>query len=132
MRNILKINHATSQLVMDREFSIKSSLYGSQEYNMLQAARQDYPSYQVVRKTIRKNPQKEAFNGLTYEFMERYMKRYNVPMETLKKYQEMRFMAECHSIRYPVIKQWFLETFPDVKDWGKVKEEFAATAVQVA
>ncbi len=128
MKNTLRINHKNNQLVMDREFSIKSSLYGSQEYNMLQAARQDYPTYQVVRKTIKKNSQKEAFDGLTYEYMERYMERYNTPAETRQKYQEMRFMANCHSIRYPVIKKWFLETFPEVKDWGKKKEEFAADA----
>ena len=126
MKNTLRINHKNNQLVMDREFSIKSSLYGSQEYNMLQAARQDYPTYQVVRKTIKRNPQKEAFDGLTYEYMERYMERYNAPVETRQKYQEMRFMANCHSIRYPIIKKWFLETFPEVKDWGKMKNQLVA------
>ena len=132
MKNTLRINHKNNQLVMDREFSIKSSLYGSQEYNMLQAARQDYPTYQVVRKTIKRNPQKEAFDGLTYEYMERYMERYDVPTDTRQKYEEMRFMAKCHSIRYPVIKKWFLETFPEVKDWGKMKEQFAAADVALS
>ena len=126
MKNTLRINHKNNQLVMDREFSIKSSLYGSQEYNMLQAARQDYPTYQVVRKTIKKNSQKEAFDGLTYDYMERYMARYGAAPEILKKYEDMRFNAGCHSVRYPVIRKWFLETYPEVKEWGKKKEEFAA------
>ena len=126
MKNTLHINHKTNQLVMDRTFSVKASLFGSQEYNMLQTARQDYPTYQVVRKTIRTNPKKESFNGLTYEYMEIYMDRYNVAESIRKEYAELRFMAKCHSIRYPVIKKWFLNTFPDVKDWGKTKEKLDA------
>jgi hypothetical protein len=117
---------------MDREFSVKSTVYGTNEYNILQAARRDYPTYHVVRKTIRRNPKKEAFNGLTYEYMERYMERYNAPVETRQKYQEMRFMANCHSIRYPIIKKWFLETFPEVKDWGKMKNQLVAADVAVS
>jgi hypothetical protein len=135
MRNVLKIFHDTEKagrIVMDREFAVKSSIYGTQEYDKLQAARRDYPNYTVVRKTIRRNPKKEAFNGLTYEYMERYMERYNTPAETRQKYQEMRFMANCHSIRYPIIKKWFLETFPEVKDWGKMKNQLVAADVAVS
>lgn len=132
MRNVLKIDHKNGKIIMDREFSIKSSIYGTQEYTHLQNARRDYPDYGVERKTIKRNPQKEAFNGLTYEFMEKYLEFYNVSVEVRKKYKEMRFMAECHSIRYPVIKKWFLETFPEVKEWGKFKEQFAAADSDVA
>ena len=127
MRNILKIDHTgKGRIIMDREFALKSSYYGTQEYNRLQAARIDYPTYAVVRKTIRKNPKKEAFNGLTYAYMEMYMQRYNSPIEIQKQYEELRFKAKCHSIRYPVIKKWFLDTFPDVKNWGKIKEKLDA------
>ncbi len=132
MRNVLKIDHKNGKIIMDREFSIKSSIYGTQEYTHLQNARRDYPDYGVERKTIKRNPQKEAFNGLTYEFMQKYLEFYNVSVAIRQKYKEMRFMAECHSIRYPVIKKWFLETFPEVKEWGKFKEQFAAdTALSV-
>ncbi|MBE5733197.1 MAG: hypothetical protein E7353_09265 [Clostridiales bacterium] len=132
MKNVLKINHKTSQIVMDRMFAIKSSLYGSQEYNNLQQARQDYPTYSVARKEIRKNPQKESFNGLTYKYMEMYMEKNNVSPEIKQKYKEMRFMSNCHSIRYPIIKKWFLETFPEIKNWGKIKKELAAADVPVS
>ncbi len=131
MRNTLRIIHSDGKnekglIVMDREFAIKSSYYGTQEYNRLQAARNDYPSYSVVRKTIKKNPKKESFDGLTYEYMEMYMDRYNVPAEIRKQYEDLRFKANGHSIRYPIIKAWFLKTFPDMKDWGKTKEKLDA------
>ena len=141
MKNTLKIDYKNNQIVMDREFSINASLFGSQEYNMLQAARHDYPTFQVVRKTIKKNSKKEAFNGLTYEYMEKYMARYNVSEDILQQYRNVRFDVQCHSIRYPYVKKWFLKTFPDVKDLGladvevdevSIVENDAADAAEVA
>ena len=128
MKNVLRINHKDCKIIMDREFSIKASIYGSQEYVQLQGARMDYPDYKVERKTIRTNPHKEAFDGLTYDYMEKYMKRFNVDAEIRKQYSDMRFMAECHSIKYPVIKAWFLKTFPEVKEWGKFRNAFTTDA----
>jgi hypothetical protein len=129
MKNVLRIDHANAKIIMDREFAIKSAIFGTEEYKHLQQARKDYDGYAVVRKTIRTNSKKESFNGLTYEYMEKYMDRYNIPEEIRKEYEELRFKAKAHSIRYPIIKAWFLKTFPDMKDWGKTKEQLdAATA----
>lgn len=33
-------------------------------------------------------------------------------------YDEKRQLAQCHSVRYPHIKQWFLETYPEVARFG--------------
>ena len=41
----------------------------------------------------------------------------------MKEYKEMRLLAECHSIRYPVIKKWFLAKFPEVAKFGVVEAE---------
>ena len=141
MKNVLRIDHKNARIIMDREFTIAASIFGSPEYKMLQQAKQDNDSYHVVRKTIKKNPKKEAFKGLTYEYMERYMDRYNVKESIRQEYQDMRFNVECHSIRYPYVKKWFLKTFPDVKDLGladvevdevSIVENDAADAAEVA
>ena len=123
MKNVLRIDHKNGKIIMDREFSIKSSIYGTQEYTHLQNARKDYPDYIVERKVIKRNPKKEAFKGLTYAYMEEYMDRYNVKESIRQEYNDMRFNVQCHSVRYPFIKQWFLKTFPDVKDLGTINEE---------
>ena len=128
MKNVLKVDYDKQELIMDREFSIKASVVGSKEYDILQTAKQN-TGFKIVRKRIKTNPKKESFNGLTYEYMEMYMDRYNVSAEIRKQYEDLRFNAKGHSIRYPIIKAWFLKTFPDMKDWGKTKEELdAATA----
>lgn len=127
MKNVLKIDYDKQELIMDREFSIKASIVGSKEYSILQTAKEQYYGFKILRKRIKTNPKKESFNGLTYEYMEMYMDRYNVPAAIRKQYEDLRFNAKGHSIRYPIIKAWFLETFPDMKDWGKIKEELDAT-----
>ena len=62
MKNILKINHENRTLVMDRTFAKAASFVGSNEYNLLQDARRDYPSYQVTLRSIKKKEDKESYS----------------------------------------------------------------------
>ena len=132
--NPIKFDHANEKIVINRTFSTKAVIFGTEEYQKLQDARRDFPSYKIaVRDGIKKNPQKEAFKGLDYEFMEQYFIYKNAPQKIWEKYKHMRLMAGCHSRRFPIVKKWFLELYPEVKNWGKVKEEVpAATAAEVA
>ncbi len=121
MTNTLKINRDDNTIVMDRAFAKASMIVGSVEYNMLQTARRDYPTYTVVRRRIKRNPNKECYKGLTYEYMEEYIRTHC--KERLEEYKEMRLISECHSIRYPTIKKWFLNTFPEIADFGIPESE---------
>ena len=95
----------------------------SPEYAHLQQVRKDYPLYQVIRKTIEKNPKKETYNGLTYKYMEAYIATHE-PEETRQKvldeFEELRLISKCHAIgkRYPAIKKWFLEKYPQIAMFG--------------
>ena len=125
----IKFNHADGKIIINRIFSVKANTFGTEEYRKLNEARKDYPSYSVeVRAPIKKNSSKEAFKGLDYNFMERYMTIKKVSLEVWNKYRHTRLMTECHSRRFPIVKQWFLDTFPEVRDWGKVQEEVYAAA----
>ena len=68
------------------------------------------------------------FNKSEPEFLIEYMDRHNVSEEIRKEYEEKQFLARCHSIRYPEIKQWFLKTFPDVKNWSENNQDDNAAA----
>ena len=73
MKNTLKLNHENRTIVMDRTFAKRSENTRSEEYAHLQQVRQDYPTYDVIRRQIRTNPKKESYKGLTYEYMEDYI-----------------------------------------------------------
>ena len=120
----IKFDHSNTTIIINRIFSVKATKFGTEEYAKLNQARKDYPNYNVeVREPIKKNPSKEAFKGLDYTFMERYMKIQKVSERVWDKYRHTRLMTECHSRRFPIVKQWFLDTFPEVRDWGRVKKE---------
>ena len=114
--NTLKIDFNTNTLIMDRTFAKAAAFVGSEEYNILQNARRDYPTFIVATRSIKKNPNKESYKGLTYEYMESYIASHNE--NKMKEYEEMRLLAKCHSIRYPHIKKWFLATFPEVEKFS--------------
>jgi len=129
MKNILKINHEEKIIVMDRTFAKFAENTRSEEYAHLQQVRKDYPAYTVILRKIKTNPNKERYAGLTYDYMKRYIvrnvkdinKRYGILLEL----DDMIFISECHSKgkRYPTIKKWFLNTFPEVKEFGLPKED---------
>ena len=124
MTNYLRIDVAKSRLVMDKTFSKNAAIAGSREYKILQDARRDYEGFTVVTRQIKRNPNKECYKGLTYQYMEDYILTHELDEtvnEVLEEFYEMRLIAECHSLafRYPTIKKWFLNKYPEIKFFGK-------------
>ena len=65
MKNVLKIDFAEKKIIMDRTFVQNCANTNSEEYAHLQKVRQDYPDYDVITRTIKKNTEKETYKGLT-------------------------------------------------------------------
>ncbi len=127
MKNTLRLNHATRTIVMDATFARYAADTMSTEYTHLQKVRMDYPTYTVERRRITRNAAKECYRGLTYTYMQDYILSHGTE-EDLHTYEEMKLISKCHSkaFRYPTIKAWFLDRFPEIKAFG-VKEDDAAT-----
>lgn len=126
MTNYLKIDDNKKALVMDRTFAKNAQIVGSKEYDLLQSAKRDYPTYEVVRRQIKKKEQQEHYKGLTYEFMEDYILTHEPRATKNEVYDEFRELLEisrCHSRRYPIIKKWFLAQYPNIEEFGKKKDE---------
>ena len=119
MKNTLRLNHDTRTIVMDRTFARYAADTMSAEYAHLQKVRMDYPTYTVERRQIARNAAKECYRGLTYRYMEDYIASHGTE-EDKRIYKEMRLISECHSkpFRYPTIKAWFLETYPEIAKFG--------------
>ena len=121
MKNVLKVDSVNKCLVMDRTFAKEAETVGSEAYMLLQNARRDYPTYTVVRRQIKRNSAKECYRGLTYEYMESYIASHDNAASRRAEYSELRLLAECHSIRYPTIKKWFLAAYPEVAQYGMME-----------
>ena len=123
MKNSLKVNFLTGEIVMDRTFARLCANTNSIEYTHLQEVRRDYPEYKVVTRTIKRNPNKETYKGLTYEYMQDYILRHeseDTALEVIKEFNELRTISKCHKrgMRYPTIKRWFLNKYPEIAEFG--------------
>ena len=123
MKNTLRLDHAKKLVIMDKTFAKFAANTRSEEYAHLQQVRRDYPHYEVIQRTIKRNPNKECYHGLTYDFMEDYILTHG-DAETVRKnydeFNEMLMISRCHSkqFRYSVMKPWFLEHYPEIVRFG--------------
>ena len=121
MKNVIRIDHANKLIIMDRTFAKLSENTRSEEYAHLQTVRQDYPTYNVIRKQIKKPAHKESYKGLTYDYMRTYINNHE-PEDTRQtmsdELEHMIEISKCHSIRYATIKKWFLAKYPEVVGFG--------------
>ena len=91
MKNTLKIEFNSGLIIMDRTFAKYAAIVGSSEYEKLQSARRDYPTFSVIKRTIKKNHNKECYRGLTYDYMRDYILSHSKGDKTLHEFNELIF-----------------------------------------
>jgi len=124
MTNYLKIDHEKRVLLQDKTFAKNASYAGTKEYYLLQEAQKNYPTYTPTIRKIQRNEKKETFAKVSYEFMENYIKKFaNDKEKALEEFNNVRFIAEGVKNSYPKVKKWFLERYPEIKDFLKVERE---------
>ena len=121
MREI-RIDRENNKIVMTRKFAKKADDPTTKEFRLLQEVMATYPTFSVNNHTIKKNPNKECYKGLTYDYMRDYIRTHEAGANVegaLAELEEMIFKTKCHSIRYAHVKKWFLESYPSIDDFKK-------------
>ena len=128
LKGKLKVDDTHGRLIMDRKFDSARRTVGSPEYELLRRAMTDYPHYAVVLKHIKTNPEKRVYKHLTYAYMRECINRHANSAARLKEFEEMVLRSKCHAIKYPKVKEWFLEAYPEIDDFTPQQylEEFGA------
>lgn len=127
----LKVYYAEGVIEMNTTFAKEMRNPLSDEYALLQRTRLDFPTFAVRRRKIKSNPKKDTYKGLTYGWMRNHIATHepeDVRQEKLDAFDEMVYISQCHkaSLRYPTIKKWFLETYPNVAKFGMQANEEVA------
>ena len=124
----LTIDFAKNRIVMTRAFAKKASDPSTKEYRELKETMATFPLFTVENHTIKKNSRKESYKGLNYAFMVEYINtrvsedKRDKAMEDL---EEQMFLTKCHSKKFPTVRKWFLETYPEINsNYGKIVAEF--------
>ena len=129
MSNV-RINNKKNAIVITKDFAKKASLFGTEEYRMLQEVRRDYPTFRIeVSKASRPT---DSIKGLSYKYMENYItKKYGKDSEAMNKYLEFRALTDearemnAEPVSYKVIKDWFLEDNPEIEAFHARRDKLA-------
>ena len=135
MTNYLKIDMKNRALVYDRAFAKNCFIVGTTEYTQLQEAMKTFPNFKVEQRSIRKNEAKECYKGLNYDYMRKYIDSHETGKNLVAvkaEFEEKLNISKCHSIayRYPTIKKWFLDKYPEVKEFGQTVGETSPTELK--
>ena len=94
---------------------------GSDAYKELQDARRDYPGFAVTTITRKVKTQRETYKGLTYAYMEKYIKAHDDEACTIMaEYKMYRGKSEDPAMQLPdpytysEMKVWFLGKFEEI------------------
>lgn len=118
MANIT-INYEKKTINITRKFAKAASIYGSNAFSELAAARNDFPMYEVKIAETKKTKKRSEFKGLTFDYMEKYIKAHDTDDSKMKEYNDLRRPDKeslMEKASYGEIKQWFLTAFPEIVD----------------
>ena len=125
----MKINYSAKLIEMTTKFAKAAAKFGTDEYKDLQVARRDYPDFKVAIISRKAPAKKESYKGLTYSYMENYIKAHdNEKKSIMAEYEMLRGMSDeakealADPCSYMEMKDWFLKKFPAIAEFHKKRE----------
>ncbi len=122
----MRIDPSTSSIELSAAEAKKAYTFGTREYRNLQAARRDYPEFEVVTTKARRNH--NDFSELTLKSISAYVEKSG----TEEQKEHFAFISKrhidddgayCEPQPFFKIKEWFLATFPEIKAERKAYRE---------
>ena len=117
----MKIRTASRTIELTKKEMTAASRFGTNEYRNLQAARRDYPGFEVVTVTRKVKTTRETYKGLTYAYMEKYIQLHDDEQKSVwTEYMILRGTPINpadeipRAYTYNEMKKWFLDKFEAV------------------
>lgn len=126
------INEKKNAIELTKKEAKAAAKFGTPEYKALQDARKDYPGFKTVTVTTKAPAKNDTFKGLTYEFMESYIKAHDE--KVMAEYMTLRGLSDeakenlLKAHTYGEMKKWFLKKFPAIVNYHEKCNELLAAA----
>lgn len=126
----MNLNYENKTIEMTKNEAKKAGDISSSEYAQLATMRASFPNYEIVIKKATKR--RETFKGLSYAYMENYIKtnandeNKNSLLEefyTMRGYVNGKKNDFVDQASYGEIKNWFLLNFPEIAEFNKKVED---------
>ena len=131
-KNTIIILDATKAQVT-KAFAKQARIFGTPEYREWRAFLAENPGTEMVTKTIKKaKDKKNDAKNRTYEKMAEYISLQENAVELMKEFEKQKNLAVVKKSQYRAVLNWFLATFPELKEEDKKEDECKATAAEDA
>ena len=131
----MTINYSSRTIQLTKKFAKAAEKFGSDEYKNLQEARRDNPTFKIVVVSRKTSSKKDTYKGLTYSYMETYIKAHDDNKKSIMaEYEMLRGISKAakdalaEPCSYNEVKNWFLKKFTEIADFHKMREELLKTA----
>ena len=118
MMSKMTIDYAAKKIILARSFAKNAFKVGTAEYAELQAIREQHPGFTVVEREYNKSTSQEHYKGMTYAYMVDYIIRHEQPEKRDEMLRKLSILRQ--DVAGPIIKQWFLRSYPEVTTLGMV------------
>ena len=132
----MRANHENKTIEMTAKEAKAAGKIKSEKFNELMALKAMLPGYEVAIVAAPKR-KKSAFSGLTYDYMEAYIKKHDDEKKTnMAKFNELRGIVseedkekfgevseKLEKAAYAKVKKWFLNTCTESQDFHKNHKE---------
>lgn len=113
-----KYNHEDKAIEITKAFAKRASVFGTEEFKLLQQYREYYKDYEVrVTTTMAKRTKKNNLKGLSYDFMKQYIERHDTEDQSIMEEFNKKTVKNEDNIAtksYGEVKKWFLEQYPEI------------------
>jgi len=119
-----------NHVLVTKEFAKNARIFGTPEYKLWRAIRQDCSAAEMVTKTIKKNPNKQtSTKNMTYERMAIYIREQDEAATLMVEFKKQIALSKVQTNPYRSVLAWFIKTFENYDDY---KNYFAEAAKKQA
>lgn len=114
-----------------KEFAKNARIFGTPEYKVWRAIKQDCPAAEMVSKTIKKNPNKRtSTKNMTYKHMAIFISQQKDAEKHMKEFEKQVAISKVQTNPYRCVLAWFMQTFKDYDGYKAFFEEEAEKEAQ--
>ena len=117
MKNLFAVNFAENTIIASKTTLKKASVPNSPEYKALMKLMKQNPTFTVAEKEIKKAEGKNTYEGLTKDFIKKY-----ISIQTNAKELNEQYAKATEMGKFPLVRKWFLNTFENF-DMATAKAE---------
>ena len=120
-----------NHVLVTKEFAKNARIFGTPEYKLWRAIRQDCPAAEMVTKTIKKNPNKQtSTKNMTYERMAIYIREQDEAAMLMVEFKKQIALSKVQTNPYRAVLAWFKQTFENYDDYKAFFEAEAQKEAQ--